>query len=113
MSELRGVLARHPRADRFVYFGNAPVTALPDQLEEPGVMAVQGVRPTDTCKEVIDGVVVRTVPRERLIELAGPWACSRETIQLAVDRVSHDATSITSLLELCRAAGLRIRVFPS
>jgi 2-C-methyl-D-erythritol 4-phosphate cytidylyltransferase len=113
MSELRSVLARYPRADRFVYFGNALVTELPDEVEEPGVMAVRGVRPTDTCKEVIDGVVVRTVPRERLIALAGPWACSRETLQLALDRVAHDATRITSPFELCRAAGLRIRVFAS
>ncbi|HVH64464.1 MAG TPA: hypothetical protein VM674_00390 [Candidatus Acidoferrum sp.] len=113
VAELRQALARRPTAERFVYFGPSHITEVPPVVDEPGVIVVRGLRLTDTCKEVVDGLVRRTVPRERLVELKGPWVCSRETIQLALDRVVADSGEITNILDLSRVARLRMKVIAS
>ena len=124
MSELRQALARRPTAERFVYFGVASEPSLPldplppvgrdrEGVQEAGVIVVRGLRPTDTCKEVVGGRVRRTVSRERLVELKGPWVCSRETIELALDRAVADGSRITNILDLSRLARLRIKVIAS
>jgi 2-C-methyl-D-erythritol 4-phosphate cytidylyltransferase len=63
---------------------------------------------TDTCKEVVDGLVRRTIPRDTLVDARGPWAFRREALVQALDRVGTGA-DISNLIELCRAAGLRVR----
>lgn len=63
---------------------------------------------TDTCKEVIDGNVRRTIPRDTLADARGPWLFPREIISNALDRVSL-RDSISSLVDLCRVARLDVR----
>jgi 2-C-methyl-D-erythritol 4-phosphate cytidylyltransferase len=64
---------------------------------------------TDTCKEVVDGLVRRTIPRDTLVDARGPWSFRREALVQALDRVDIGA-DISNLIELCRAARLRVRV---
>ncbi len=63
---------------------------------------------TDTCKEVVDGFVRRTIPRDTLVEAGGPWTFRRDALMLALDRVGTGAQ--VNLIELCQAARLRVRV---
>lgn len=72
------------------------------------ILAV-GVPVSDTCKEVVDGLVRRTVPREALVDLRGPWVLSRAILVQALERLGPSA-SPEDPLELCRLAELRIRV---
>ena len=64
---------------------------------------------TDTCKEVVDGLVCRTVPRDTLVDARGPWLFGREDLVQALDRVGPNV-AITNLVDLCRVARLRVRV---
>jgi 2-C-methyl-D-erythritol 4-phosphate cytidylyltransferase len=64
---------------------------------------------TDTCKEVVDGIVRRTIPRDTLVDARGPWTFQRDALMQAVDRVGSGAR-ISNLVELCQAARLRVRV---
>lgn len=64
---------------------------------------------TDTCKEVVNGMVLRTVPRDDLVDAHGPWIFSRDALAAAVDAAPEEAR-IDSIVELCRRAGQRIRV---
>jgi len=64
---------------------------------------------TDTCKEVVDGLVRRTIPRDTLVDARGPWIFRRDALMLALDRVGT-AAQISNLIELCQAARLRVRV---
>ncbi len=63
----------------------------------------------DTCKEVRDGLVHRTIPREMLVDLTGAWLVSRAALADALDRVGARA-GVTGPLQLFSAAGLPIRV---
>ena len=72
-------------------------------------VTVVAVPVTDTCKEVVDGLVRRTIPRDTLVDARGPWAFQREALIQALDRVGT-GSDISNLIELCRAAGLRVRV---
>ena len=67
---------------------------------------------TDTCKEVVDGLVRRTVPRETLVEARGPWLITREGLSDALARVAA-REDITDMLSLCEAAGVRVSIRPS
>jgi 2-C-methyl-D-erythritol 4-phosphate cytidylyltransferase len=53
--------------------------------------------------------VTRTIPRDDLVDARGPWTFRRETLIQALDHVGTGA-EITNLIELCRVAGLRVRV---
>ena len=64
---------------------------------------------TDTCKEVVDGLVRRTIPRDALVDARGPWSFERDALMLALDRISLGA-GISNMIELCQAARLRVRV---
>ena len=64
---------------------------------------------TDTCKEVTDGHVRRTVPRDTLVDARGPWMFPREILLEALGRVSG-RDRIATLIDLCRAARLDVRV---
>jgi len=70
---------------------------------------VVAVPVTDTCKEVVDGLVRGTIPRDTLVDARGPWAFQREALMQALDRVGT-GSDISNLIDLCRAARLRVRV---
>jgi 2-C-methyl-D-erythritol 4-phosphate cytidylyltransferase len=67
---------------------------------------------TDTCKEVVDGLVRATMPRETLVEVRGPWLVTREGLADTLARAVARAGEITDMLSLCDAAGVRVRTLP-
>ena len=67
---------------------------------------------TDTVKEVANGLVVRTVPRDTLVYASGPWEFDRETLITALDNLGSVADPPT-LLDIARLAHLRVHVVPS
>lgn len=87
--------------------GAAEPPAFALEAREP-VIAV-GLPVSDTCKEVVAGLVRRTVPRETLVDLKGPWLITRESFGSALGRLGADAP-VEDPLQLCRAAGLSIHV---
>ncbi len=72
-------------------------------------MVVLGVPVRDTCKEVREGLVQRTVARETLVDLMGPWLISRAALAAALDQGGAVARAANPL-QLFSAAGLPIRV---
>jgi 2-C-methyl-D-erythritol 4-phosphate cytidylyltransferase len=72
-------------------------------------VTVIAVPVTDTCKEVVDGLVRRTIPRDTLVDARGPWTFRRDALMLALNRIGAGA-EISNLVELCQAARLRVRV---
>jgi 2-C-methyl-D-erythritol 4-phosphate cytidylyltransferase len=73
-----------------------------------GLVLVNAVPITDTCKEVVDGLVRRTVPRDALVDVRGPWLFDRSELISALDAAS--TSDVATLLDLCRAVHLRVRV---
>ena len=67
----------------------------------------------DTVKEVVDGRVRRTVPRETLVQVTGPWVFDRELLADALTRVAGGERQITDMIGLCQAAHVRMRVLPA
>jgi 2-C-methyl-D-erythritol 4-phosphate cytidylyltransferase len=65
---------------------------------------------SDTCKEVIDGLARRTVPRDSLVEVRGPWIFTREALTDGLARIEGRERTITRLVDFCEAAHLRVRV---
>ena len=78
--------------------------------EAVGVVAIPM---SDTVKEVVDGRVRRTVPRETLVQVIGPWVLDRETLVDAMTRVAGAETAITDMIGFCEAAHVRVRVLPA
>ena len=72
-------------------------------------VTVIAVPVTDTCKEVVDGLVRGTIPRDTLVDARGPWTFRRDALMMALDRIGAGA-EISNLIELCQAARLRVRV---
>jgi 2-C-methyl-D-erythritol 4-phosphate cytidylyltransferase len=68
---------------------------------------------SDTCKEVIDGVVRGTVPRDSLVTITGPWLFTREALTDGLGRVEGRERDITRMLEFSEAARLKVRVILS
>ena len=64
---------------------------------------------SDTVKEVVAGRVRRTVPREALVQVIGPWVFDREALVETLSRVAGGDTQITDMIGLCDAAGVRVR----
>jgi 2-C-methyl-D-erythritol 4-phosphate cytidylyltransferase len=64
----------------------------------------------DTVKEVVDGTVRRTVPREKLVQVVGPWVFGREALADALTQLAGRETQITDMIEFCDAAYVRVRV---
>ena len=109
LTDLRAALDSAPKAARFLLGeGELPASAL--ESDEPVVAVGQAV--ADTCKEVVDGRVRRTVPRDSLVNLRGPWLISRQALAEALARAAGLAPP-QDLVGLCRLAGLRIRVVRS
>lgn len=67
---------------------------------------------SDTVKEVVDGIVGRTVPRETVVRVTGPWVFDRAALADALTRLAGGETEITDMIGLCQAARVRVRVLP-
>jgi 2-C-methyl-D-erythritol 4-phosphate cytidylyltransferase len=65
---------------------------------------------SDTCKEVVEGLVRATIPRESLVVATGPWLFDRDALAEALDRVARRHTDIQHMTALCEAARVRVRV---
>jgi len=77
-----------------------------------GRVGVVTIPMSDTVKEVVDGRVRRTVPRETLVQVIGPWVFDREALVDALTRVTAREAEITDMIGLCDAARVRVRALP-
>lgn len=108
LSELRAAVASKPESNRFL-IGAA---SAPDTMLNSVEQIVVAARPvSDTCKEVRAGLVIRTVPRETLVILTGPWLLSRTALVEALERPG--SAGARDPLELFRGSRLPIHVFPA
>jgi len=82
------------------------------QVAELGVGAVPGIPLADTVKETdTAGLVVRTVPRERLVAVQTPQAFPRQMLETAHQRARADASlGATDDAALCERLGYPVRV---
>ena len=64
---------------------------------------------SDTIQEVVNGRVRRTVPRETLVQVTGPWVFDREALVEALSRLAGSEARITDMIGLCDVAQLRVR----
>jgi 2-C-methyl-D-erythritol 4-phosphate cytidylyltransferase len=71
------------------------------------------IRVSDTCKEVVDAMVRRTVPRDSLADARGPWHFSRDALVKAMEQAAHKEHEVSTMVDLCRAAQLRVRILLS
>ena len=55
-------------------------------------------------------MVRRTVPRDSLVTLTGPWAFTRQALTDALDRVAGRDRDLIGMVDLSEAARLRVRV---
>lgn len=78
-----------------------------------GRVGVYTIPMSDTVKEVVDGRVRRTVPREMLVQVTGPWVFDREALVDAMTRVVGVEVAITDMIGFCDAAHLRVGVLPA
>lgn len=74
---------------------------------------VPAIAVSDTIKEARDGVVVRTVPRETLAELRAPWIFRRDVLEGAIARAREHGWRCAGALDLCRSAGIPVRILPA
>ena len=84
----------------------------PPPLAVEGSGGVVTLPVSDTVKEVVDGKVRRTVPRETLVQVVGPWIFDREALADAITRLPGSGTPITDMIGFCEAAHVRVRVLP-
>jgi len=76
-----------------------------------GAVAVPGVPLSDTVKETdAAGLVVRTVPRERLVAVQTPQAFPRAMLETAHQRAKSDGAAATDDATLCERLGHPVRV---
>jgi 2-C-methyl-D-erythritol 4-phosphate cytidylyltransferase len=80
---------------------------------EPYPVSLYAVPVRDTCKEVVDGLVRRTVPRESLVVARGPWVFTRQALADALSAVAGREAGIPNLIGFCEAAHVRVRVLPA
>ena len=73
-------------------------------------MEVFTVPMSDTVKEVVAGKVRRTVLRETLVQVVGPWIFDREALADALTRLGDEETETADMIGLCQAAHVRVRV---
>ncbi|TMG47044.1 MAG: hypothetical protein E6H90_09270 [Chloroflexi bacterium] len=115
----QALAAASPGANRFVIHEVIP-SPLEQYVPPPSGEGRVGAFPisvatvpiTDTCKEVVDGLVRRTVPRETLVEARGPWLITREGLVDTLARAVAREGEITDMLSLCEAAGVRVSILP-
>jgi len=124
VARLRKALRAAPDAERVVIhtaagdyappLGEERIENHPPPLAGEGrvgaAVSVAAVPIGDTCKEVVDGLVRATIPRESLMVARGPWEFSRDALVDALDRVARRESEIRDLTGLCEAARVRVRV---
>ena len=76
-------------------------------------MGVVTLPMSDTVKEVVDGRVRRTVPRQTLVKVIGPWVFDREALADALGAIAGAETQVTDMIGFCDAAHVRVRVLPA
>ena len=77
---------------------------------ELGAVAVPAVPVADTLKETdAAGLVIRTVPRERLVAVQTPQGFPRATLE-AAHRRAKDETAATDDATLCERLGAAVRI---
>jgi hypothetical protein len=106
LSELRAAIRSRPNSTRFLLGAAIAHDAMLNSAEQI-VVAAQPVN--DTCKEVREGLVHRTVPRESLVILTGPWLVSRAALTRALDGPA--TAGARDPLELFRGSRLPMHVF--
>ena len=121
MARLREAFAAAPAANRYLIHTVFPpplpggIDKIPPPLAREGQggggVGVVAVPISDTVKEVVDGLVQKTVPRETLVDTRGPWLLTREALGDALARSVPRESEITDLVGLCERAKLRVRVF--
>lgn len=74
--------------------------------------AIAAVPVTDTIKQVRDGTVVATVPREDLVNVQTPQAFQKALLLYAFEFASQTGASVTDEAGLVEAIGAPIRVVP-
>jgi 2-C-methyl-D-erythritol 4-phosphate cytidylyltransferase len=110
---LRRSFDAEPEAKRFVIHGDGhPPSEELVAESAPYPVAVYGEPLSDTCKEVVDGVVRATVPRQSLVIAWGPWVFTREALADALTRVAGRETETIDMTGFCEAAQVRVRVLP-
>lgn len=97
--------------DRFIV-ADTEVQTVDDLLSASAgyAVTVMGVTSADTCKEVVDGLVQRTVSRETVVDARGPWVFTREAMAGALARIRGREGEIHDPVALCKVAGLRVHV---
>jgi len=112
-------LARLPRGPALVLVHDAARPFVSRELIDRvlavaarGAAAVPGLPLSDTVKETdTAGLVVRTVPRERLVAVQTPQAFPREMLETAHQRArSEPAAGATDDAALCERLGHPVRV---
>ena len=73
-------------------------------------VSVVAVPVSDTCKEVVNSMVHRTVPRDSLATISGPWVFSREALTDGLARIDRGRPDMIGLVAFCEAARLKVRV---
>jgi 2-C-methyl-D-erythritol 4-phosphate cytidylyltransferase len=113
VSRLRRSFDAQPEATRFVIRGDEhrPVEELVAEAA-PYPVAVYGEPLSDTIKEVVDGVVRATVPRQSLVIARGPWVFTREALADALTHVTGRETETIDMTGFCEVAQVRARVLP-
>ena len=125
-----GDLRRHSVANGLAALGEAALVLVHDAARpfvEPelidrvlavaalGACAVPGLPLTDTLKETdTAGLVVRTVPRERLVAVQTPQAFPRGLLETAHQRSRHETAlaHATDDAALCERLGYPVRIVP-
>jgi len=89
-----------------------PSSALSAALaESAGAAAAVGGEPvTNTYKEVGGGRVRRTVAREQLVQLRGPWLFERRALSRALDGARRRGWSDGTEVAMCQNAGIPVRL---
>jgi 2-C-methyl-D-erythritol 4-phosphate cytidylyltransferase len=74
-----------------------------------GRVGVLTLSMSDTVKEVVDGKVRRTVPRETVVQVIGPWVFDREALVDVLAAVASAGTPLTDMIGVCEAGHVRVR----
>ncbi len=98
-----------------VYDANRPLlkagavsAALGATRDWPVAVVAQAV--SDTYKEIAKERVRRTVPRDQLLQLLGPWIFERTALEQALDGSRRRGFADQDELVLCQKAGLAVRL---
>jgi 2-C-methyl-D-erythritol 4-phosphate cytidylyltransferase len=111
LSRLRQAFRANPSATHFILHGqNHPGFEELVRAAESFPVSVVGIPVRDTCKEVVDGIIQRTVPREALVDAVGPWIFSRQGLEDLLSRIQRNGERIASLADLAEAVPARVRV---